>query len=254
MMLGAYLFYMFHVEAGLGLLTSGVLTSLLCVVVSIVTLDLFVLPFLRYSFILVIVTTLALSNILESLVSIAFGVNVKSLYTGEILESIQIGSVFITPIQIIIIISAIIILSFFAYIVHSTPVGRRIRALSENVHAAQSLGVSRRKTSYMVFTVAVLLASLAGILIGYETSIQPTMGHSYTIKSFAAMLLGGLGNLWGTIAGSFILGLIENLSIGLDFWGYSLPAGYKDAFAFSIILLVLLFRPEGIFNKKGRAV
>lgn len=79
------------------------------------------------------------------------------------------------------------------------------------------------------------------------------MGNAYTIKAFAAMILGGLGNVWGTVAGSYILGLIENLSIGLDFGGYSIPAGYKDAFAFAIILLVLLFKPNGLFKKATRA-
>jgi branched-chain amino acid transport system permease protein len=66
------------------------------------------------------------------------------------------------------------------------------------------------------------------------------------------MVLGGLGNIWGTIAGACILGLVENLSIGLDFWGYSLPAGYKDAFAFVIILAVLLFKPQGLFGTRSR--
>ena len=56
----------------------------------------------------------------------------------------------------------------------------------------------------------------------------------------------------GTIIGSYILGLIENLSIGLDFGSYSIPAGYKDAFAFMIILVVLLFKPKGLFNKRSR--
>ena len=79
------------------------------------------------------------------------------------------------------------------------------------------------------------------------------MGTPYTIKAFAALLLGGLGNFWGTIVGSYALGLIENLSIGLEFGEYSLPAGYKDAFAFMIILVVLIFKPEGIFSKRKRS-
>jgi branched-chain amino acid transport system permease protein len=68
------------------------------------------------------------------------------------------------------------------------------------------------------------------------------------------MILGGLGNVWGTVIGAFLLGLIENLSIGLDLGVYSLPAGYKDAFAFIIILGVLLVRPQGIFGSKARRV
>ena len=106
---------------------------------------------------------------------------------------------------------------------------------------------------YAVFILATLLGAYAGVLVGYETNIQPTMGGSYSIKAFAAMVLGGLGNIWGTVAGAFILGLVENLSIGLDFWGYSLPAGYKDAFAFLIILGVLLLRPHGLLGTASRS-
>jgi branched-subunit amino acid ABC-type transport system permease component len=103
-----------------------------------------------------------------------------------------------------------------------------------------------------MFVLSTILAGFAGVLVGYETNLQPTMGQTYTIKAFAAMILGGLGNIWGTVAGSYLLGLVENLAIGLDFGGYSLPAGYKDAFAFVIILLVLLFRPTGLFNTASR--
>jgi branched-chain amino acid transport system permease protein len=104
-----------------------------------------------------------------------------------------------------------------------------------------------------VFIVGTALAAYAGILVGYETNLQPTMGSSYTIKAFAAMILGGLGSMWGAVAGSYILGLVENLAIGLDFGGYSLPAGYKDAFAFVIILGILLVRPQGLFGVRARS-
>jgi branched-chain amino acid transport system permease protein len=140
-----------------------------------------------------------------------------------------------------------------AFVVHGTGLGRRIRALAENTRASQSLGINARRINLGVFVCSTLLAAYAGILVGYETNLQPTMGNAYTIKAFAAMILGGLGNIWGTVIGSFLLGLVENLAIGLDFGGYSLPAGYKDAFAFLIILVVLLIRPQGLFGVRGRS-
>ena len=252
MMVGVYLFYLFSVVLGFGILGSATLTCGSTILVAFLTLKIFVLPFSRLSFILTLVTTLALSNILEAVVSMAFGVNVKSLSPGIAAQSIEYKSIYITPIQIIIILSAIIILSLIAFIIHHSSLGRRIRALSELPHAAESIGISATRTSYLVFTTGVLLAAYSGILVGYETNMQPTMGSGYTIKAFAAIVLGGLGNLWGTIVGSYLLGLIENLSIGLDFGSYSITAGYKDASAFVIILLVLLFRPQGLFTKRKR--
>ncbi len=252
LMVGAYLFYLASEEMGLGIMASAMFTSVAAVGISLVCFSVFVLPFTRYSLLLTLVTTLALSNILEALVSMSFGVNVKSLSAGSGAQSIEIGGVYVTPLQIGIICSAIVLLGGLAWVIHRSPFGRRVRALSENGPAAEALGISKRDTSYFVFSLSTLFAAIAGVLIGYETNMQPTMGSSYTIKAFAAMILGGLGNVWGTVAGGYILGLVENLSIGLDFGGYNIPAGYKDAFAFLIILLVLLVKPDGIFNKAKR--
>ncbi len=278
MMVGVYFFYLLHVQAGLGIFSSAFLSLVFSIVLGAFCLRIFVLPFHSYSFLLTLVSTMALSTILESLVSMIFGVNVKSLPLGQSAKSIEFHGVYVTPIQILIILSSILLLGILAFVVHNSALGRRIRALSENSFSAEALGVNRTAVTYGVFILSTLLTTYAGVMIGYETNMQPTMGTVYTIKSFAAMMLGGLGNLWGTVCGSYLLGLVENLSIGLDFgdlltgtqlgrgimWvlrsiglgfeptGLSIPAGYKDAFAFTIILLVLLFRPEGLFTKKKR--
>lgn len=249
MMVGVYMFYLANVDLEYGLLGSALFTVATTTLLAVLTLRVFILPFSRLSFMLTLVTTLALSNILESLVSMGFGVNVKALASAYSSNSLEFHGVYITKIQLLIVASALALLTLVAFFIHCSSTGRRVRALSEDPSGAQSLGISRAKTSYGVYIVASLLAAYAGVLVGYETNIQPTMGTSYTIKAFAAMVLGGLGNIWGTILGSYLLGLVENLSIGLDFGGYSVPAGYKDAFAFVIILLVLLCRPEGLLKK-----
>lgn len=254
MMVGAYFFYLVSDELSMHPALVILSVILFCISFGIISLRLFILPFSRYSDILALVSSLALSHILEAVVSICFGVNVKSLSMGSQFRSIQIGSIFITPIQIIIIASALIFLSCAAFIIHSTSLGRKIRALSENQYFGESIGISHAKTTTIVFVAATFLAVYAGILVGCELNLQPTMGMPYTIKAFAAMVLGGLGNLWGTIIGSYFLGLVENLAIGLEFGQYSIPAGYKDTFAYLTILFVLLIKPEGIFRIRGRSV
>lgn len=252
MMVGAYFFYLLSVELECNLFISAVGAAVLSAIVGWISLKVFINPFRQLNFILPLVTTLALSYILESLVSMGFGVNVKSLSPGAAARSIEIWTIYITPIQIIIILSAIVLLGGLGMLIHMTPLGRKVRALREHPHAAESLGTSNQGVTTLIFILSTLLAAYAGVMVGYETNMQPTMGATYTIKAFAAMLLGGLGNIWGTVAGSYLLGLVENLAIGLDFGGYSVPAGYKDAFAFMIILLVLLFKPEGLFNTRRR--
>jgi branched-chain amino acid transport system permease protein len=252
MMTGAYLFYLFSVDLGLSLPLAALCTACSALIVAIVTLLVFILPFERYSQVLPLVTTLALATILESIVSMVFGVNVKALDSGVASESIQLGSVFVTPLQLMIIFSAVLILVAIAYLMHATSFGRRVRAMAELKTGAQALSIDVSRTTFVVFSLSVLLSVYAGVMVGYETNLQPTMGHGYTMKALAAMILGGLGNLWGTIIGCYILGVVENLGIGLDLGDYSLPAGYKDAFAFVVILLVLLVRPQGLMSWRRR--
>lgn len=253
MMIGAYTFLFFHVQEKMAPLPAAIVSALCVAALGACALFAFILPFMKSSSLLPLITTIALGTILESLVSIFFGVNVRSFPSAGAAESLEWGGIYITPLQIFIISSAIIILAVLGFVVHKTSLGRKVRAIAENKPAAEGLGISSSLVMYTVFIISTILGAYAGILVGYETNIQPTMGGSYSIKAFAAMVLGGLGNIWGTIAGAFILGLVENLSIGLDFWGYSLPAGYKDAFAFLIILAVLLLRPQGLFGTVSRS-
>jgi len=252
MMVGAYLFFLFHVQLGWGLLPASLATAISSVVLGLLILEVFVMPFAKLSFLLTFLTTLCLSNIMEATISMIFGVNVKSLTPGAAAQSIEFWGIYITPIQIVIIVTAILLLSAIAFLIHSSSIGAKFRALSEQPYAAESLGVSKKRAARLIFVISTLLAVYAGILVGYETNMQPTMGTAYTIKAFAAMILGGLGNIWGTVLGAYLLGFVENFAIGLDFGGYSIPAGYKDAFAFVIILLVLLVRPQGLFGTKSR--
>lgn len=254
MMTSAYIFLWALNSQGFSYPVAGLVCIAFAIVLGEVVLRFFVEPFTRFSFVLTLVSTLALSNVLEAAVSIAFGVNVKSIPVESMSESLTIGNAYLTKFQLAIIITAVVLLTVLGWIIHYTKLGRDIRAVSENAFIAQALGVSRKTIIRIVFISSSVLAAVAGVMVGVETNLTPTMGTHYTIKALAAMLVGGLGNLWGALFGCFLLGTIENFSIGMDFFGYSLPAGYKDAFAYLIIFLVLLFKPEGLFSRRGRRV
>lgn len=266
MMLGAYIVLAVHVDHESSFITARLMngelgwaeTSIVVLLASMLlgwlTLAVFVEPFAKFHSLLALVSTLAFATILESLVALACGVNVRSLSVGGIGQSIQWGGMYITPLQIGIIVTAVVVLGALGVVIELTGFGRVAKSLSEHPHAAQTLGVSAGKIHLAVFILSTLLGMLAGILVGYETNLQPTMGNAYTIKAVSAMILGGLGSVWGTIIGSYVLGFVENFAVGLDFGPYSIPSGYKDAFAYLIILLVLLVRPQGLFGRKGRSV
>ena len=88
------------------------------------------------------------------------------------------------------------------------------------------------------------IAGIAGILIGLEQNLEPTMGTNLIVKGFTAAIIGGVGNVYGAILGALLLGLAENFGI------WYLPSGYKDAIAFIILFIFLLFKPKGLFGIK----
>ena len=88
---------------------------------------------------------------------------------------------------------------------------------------------------------------LAGTLIGLDTNLQPTMGFIITVKAFAAVVLGGLGSVPGAIVGAFLIGIVENLGV------WFIPPVWKDTIAYGILILMLFFRPAGLFGKKEEA-
>lgn len=254
MMLGAYIFFFLRYTLELNLFFCIVLNALSICAISYLANKIFIQSFLKYDNYLPLVTTLALASILESLAALIFGVDVHSLPLDKFSQSIEYGSIFITPIQITIIICSILVISKLAIAINCTSYGRKIKAVSENSYSAQSIGINTKKVTSNIFILSSVLASLAGVLVAYETNLQLTMGKLYTMKAMAAMVLGGLGNLWGTLAGAYLIAFIENFFSGADFENFSINAGYKDAFSYSVILLVLLLRPKGLFASWSRKV
>lgn len=254
MMLGAYSFFGIYIILQVPLIFAIPLTALVLSGLGALSYMVFIKPFAKINPLLPFITTIALSAILEAAVSLIFGVNVKSFPASDLSESWSFLSVYVTPLQAIIIFSSASLLLLLAVMIHMSKHGRTLRAIASNHYAAQALGANGERVLLTSFISGVLLAGIAGVLIGFETNLQPTMGAAYTIKAFAAMILGGLGSIWGTVLGAYLLGFVENFAIGLDFGGFSLPAGYRDAFAFLLILLMLLFRPHGLMGSRGRNI
>jgi len=121
-----------------------------------------------------------------------------------------------------------------------------MRAVADNKEVAQTVGINPEKIYTYTFMIGSFLAGVAGILIGIEQNLFSQMGVSLTIKGFTGAVIGGLVSVPGSILGSLILGLVENIGI---WW---LPSGYKDAIAFGLLFIFLLFRPQGLLGRKVR--
>jgi branched-chain amino acid transport system permease protein len=151
--------------------------------------------------------------------------------------------------QIVIIVSAIVMMIFLDRLVTVTKLGRSIRAISEDAPTAALMGIDIDKTISRTFVIGGLLGGAAGFLFGLNFSFGNTMGFIPGVKAFAAAVLGGIGNIRGAMIGGLLLGIVENLVplINID-------TKWTDVVAFVVLVLVLMFRPTGILGERlGRA-
>jgi branched-chain amino acid transport system permease protein len=121
--------------------------------------------------------------------------------------------------------------------------GMAIRAVAQNPATAQAVGIPLARVFTLTIALGCGLAGLGGALIAPVISVYPTMGFLLTIKAFAITILAGLGNIYGALATSFILSIVESLSILV------IPSEWKDAIAFGAMIIALLFRPQGLFSR-----
>lgn len=193
-----------------------------------------------------LISSLAAMIFLNAFILAVWGADIKTLSLAQKTTTYEIAGVLITNIQIAIIITALVFLLALWWLMKKTKLGKAMRALADNKDVAQTVGINPEKLYTITFAVGSVLAAVAGILIGLEQNLNPTMGTALIIKGFTGAVVGGLLNVPGAILGSLLLGIVENVGI---WW---LPSGYKDAIAFGLLFIFLLFRPQGILGKKMR--
>ena len=161
--------------------------------------------------------------------------------------AIHFGDLVINGQQLLILGLTVVLMVCLTYIVQKTKIGKAMRAASFDTETAELMGINADRVISFTFCVGSSLAAVAGVLVGiYYNSIDPLMGIMPGLKAFVAAVLGGIGILPGAVVGGLILGVIEALVAGF------LSSTFRDAAAFAILILVLLFKPSGIFGKNTR--
>jgi branched-chain amino acid transport system permease protein len=128
--------------------------------------------------------------------------------------------------------------------IQKTKLGKAMRAVSDDPIGANVVGINPEKIITISFAIGSALAGAAGILISFETNIEPTMGFNAILKGVIASIVGGIGSIPGAVLGGFFLGLAENLGV------WKIQAGWKDAISFLILIIFLLIRPQGFLGIK----
>ncbi len=170
--------------------------------------------------------------------------------TPALFEGVRfnVGGAILTGMQIFMMAIMIVAVLLLQWFVKYTRMGKAIRACSEDSGAASLMGVNLDHTISVTFAIGSGLAALAGILIGiYYSAVYPTMGWIAGLKGFVAAVTGGIGSIPGAMLGGLLLGMAENLGAGF------LSSGYRDAIAFIVLIVVMLFRPMGIIAREQRS-
>ncbi len=220
--------------------------SLITMVLGVIIERLAYKPLRRSSRLSALISAIGVSIFLSSLMVRLMGPNTRGfpkLFENKIFI---IGDFQITIYQIVIIgVAGLLMLGLHLFITH-TKMGRAMRACSQDKDAASLMGVNIDRIISVTFAIGSGLAGVAGVLAGiYFNAVQPYMGLLAGLKAFAAAVLGGIGNIPGAMLGGLMIGMAEILGITVNL------SQYKDAFAFAILILVLLFKPSGIMGRKA---
>jgi branched-chain amino acid transport system permease protein len=192
-----------------------------------------------------LISTIGVTIVLQNLAISVFGGQQVAFPETISATLYRLGPVTISSVQVFILLVALVAMAALWLFIARTKMGRAIRATSENHETAALLGVDVDRVVVVTFLVASLLAGIAGVLDGVKNSaISPHMGLEVAVKALVVMLLGGLGNVPGAMAAGILLGLVEILTSAY------VGTSVRDFFTFLILILLLLYRPTGLFGTR----
>ena len=191
-----------------------------------------------------LIASIGLSYLLRNAIRIIWGSDLMT-YGLKPTRGLAFAGLSITGTQISMMAAAVLFLGGLYFLFTRTMLGKSLRAVADNMELAVIMGINMKRVSLTVWSLASVFAGVGGILLALDTNLEPLMGLTNMIKAFAAMLLGGAGNVWGALLGGLFIGIAENVGVAF------VSPGYKDFISFAIIILVLLFRPKGLFGILG---
>jgi branched-chain amino acid transport system permease protein len=232
------------------LLSKNILLSFIAAAVSSMIIGLAIekiiyLPLIKRPKHILLVISIALFIFIEETVANIAGHHPKGFYTNIPNIIISLGNLVISSYQLIVIGISYTALLLIQIFYSRSKIGIASKALIQDMETAEALGINSRRIIDYNFIVGSILAGISGVLVGlYYSNVSPYMGDIVAYKSLVVVVLGGFGSISGTIVGGMILGICESYLTVL--FGQILP---RDAFAFIVLILLLIFRPQGLFGK-----
>jgi branched-chain amino acid transport system permease protein len=190
-----------------------------------------------------LLVTFGLSVILQNALLEIYTADPQKMNAGALeTASVSVGGLSLGVLPLLTFAIAVAVIAALQWTFYRTALGRAFRATSDNQEIAQLMGLNRRHIFGLAMALALAVTAIAGIMLGIRTSFDPSIGGGRLIFGFEAVIIGGLGNLWGTLAGGVILGVAQTVGAKID-PGWQLLAGHL------VFLAILAVRPNGLFPR-----
>lgn len=199
-------------------------------------------PVIRRTVITLLLTSIGVGFLIRAILGMTFGHELR-VFNLPLTRAINIGGVLINPTDVTLAGLIVLVLAAVFALLYIAPVGRMMRALADDPDLGRVSGIHKERAMVVMWSVAGAVCGIAGTVLGMRTVLSPEMGWNMLLPAFAAAVIGGLGNPVGAVAGALLLGVVQELST--PFVGFV----YKIALAYVVMLLVLLVRPQGLFNR-----
>jgi branched-chain amino acid transport system permease protein len=244
-MLGAFLTYSLTIGLGLDYFVALALTIVGSTAAGWLAERLTVRPLKGRHMFTVVLSTLGLSIFLQNGALLVWGPDPREIELAWGGRPVVLGGVVITFLRLAVLAVGAALIIALTWFIRRTRWGMAMRAVAGNRDAAALMGIPVDRVYAITFAVGSGIAGVAGGLLGAMFTIEPTMGEWAVVKAFCVVVMGGMGNLPGAVLGGIILGVAESLGAGF------LPGGasYKDGIGYAILIVVLLYSPQGLFGR-----
>ena len=187
---------------------------------------------------------LAVALVLVNLLLVAFGPDARSVFVDYALDSYEIGPLLVDKVRVICAAVALIACAILFAIFRYTSFGKAIRACADNLLGAQVVGLNVKHLYALTFGLGTACVGVAGTLLSMMVDVTPGLGPAYTLLAFVIVIIGGLGSMVGALAGGILIGVSESVA------GLLITPSAKSMFSFALLILVLAFRPQGLFRAR----
>src|SRR5438309_3319919 len=244
-MVGAYVTWLLFTHAGVDPFASIPAVAVVLFCIGYALQYVIINRIVRAPFLYTFLITFGLDLVIVNVLLLVFSSDYRSVTTAYSGASFSVGPVLVPYIRLWSLLAAWALAGAMWWILNRTRIGDSIQAVGADKDAAQLVGINLRRTYALTFALGAACAGVAGALISTYQAITPSAGEPYTLQAFVVVILGGLGRVSATVVGGMVFGLVEVLAQSAPHVG----AGYQNAIAFGLLVLVLLLRPRGLLGR-----